>query len=619
MERLIMRFALIVLLLNAIIISTIAQTPAFPTAEGYGKYAKGGRGGKVVFVDNLQDYISYNNLETPVPGSFRWALTQYPGDSLTVIFRVSGTIQLKPYLMLSGTTVKNQNDIRCSRANLTIAGQTAPGEGIQIRNGKVNLGGSTDLIVRNVRFRIGELAEATPIYGYKVNGVARDTLAPVGSFLPGGSVGCENAVRVIFDHCDFGWSGEENLTMYDNRYTTCQWSIFHDALYNDGHGKGDRSYGSQTGGICATYHHNLWTNNKSRSPRLNGARTTNETNVFIEFFNNVVYNWGSANAAYGGDVNTGDRSHTCNFVGNYYKPGPATASGSKYFFTNYIVSGANIPKWHLTGNIMEGYPALNSDNWSGFTWKWSGTAGTVLPTKATASSDTMLLPPSKVIKYPVTDSTWVGYTPYKMSVIQNANDAYNDILLKAGTVNRDSVEHRIIREVKNGTATFKASLGTWGIIDKSYNAEGYLTYATALAPTDTDNDGMPDTWETANNLDTNNPDDRNLKTSEGYTALEVYLAGLMGETIAHNFISAVNEVRSFKACIIPTSVKNCFQVISDKPLQSAKITDLSGKQLISCSLTKNNAVDISNLSKGCYLVQIRNFSGDTQQFKIIKE
>lgn len=616
MKRNQINFVLALLFFAAVSIFVNAQTPAFPTAEGYGKYAKGGRGGKVVFVDNLKDYISYNSIETAIPGSFRWALTQYPGDSITIIFRVSGTIQLKPYLILSGTTVKNQNDIRCSRTNLTIAGQTAPGEGIQIRNGKVNLGGCTNLVVRNLRFRIGELAEPAPIYGYKVGGVAKDTLAPVGSFLPGGSVGCENAVNVIFDHCDFGWSGEENLTMYDNRYTTLQWSILHDALYNDGHGKGDRSYGSQTGGICATYHHNLWTNNKTRSPRLNGARTDNETNVFIEFINNLVYNWGSANAAYGGDIlATGTRSHTCNFVGNYYKPGPATPTGTYYFFTNYINTGASsIPQWYLSGNIMEGSSTLNANNWSGFTWKWS-TTGTTLPTKATSGSDTLLLPPASVVY----NSAWVKYIPYKLSVIQTATDAYNDIVSKVGTVNRDSVERRIIREVKNKTATFKASLGSWGIIDKSYDAEGYLAYSTAVAPTDTDNDGMPDAWEAANGLNPNNPDDRNMRTSEGYTALEVYLASLMGENIAHNFIAAVKEVKSFNATIVPTVVKKKFQVICDTPLQSAEILDLAGKQLMISSISENNSVDISNLTKGCYLVQIKNLSGDIHQFKIVKD
>jgi len=614
MKRIKTHLMLTMLFLTAVTTSVNSQTPAFPTAEGYGKYATGGRGGKVVFVDNLQDYISYNSLETPIPGSLRWALTQYSGEPLTVLFRVSGVIQLKPYLTISGTTVTNRNDIRCSRANLTIAGQSAPGEGICIRNSKLNLGGATNLIIRNIRFRIGELAVATPMYGYKLNNIARDTLAPVGSFLPGGSVGCENAVSVIFDHCNFGWSGEENLTFYDNRYTTIQWSIFHDALYDDGHGKGVRGYGSQTGGINATYHHNLWTNNQSRSPRLNGARTDNETNVFIEFINNVVYNWGSSGAAYGGDVNVGDRSHTCNFIGNYYKPGLATSS-TKTFFTNYIVAGANVPKWFLSGNIMEGYATINSNNWNAFTWKWSGAAGSVpLPTKATASSDTLLLPSSKVVY----NSVWVGYTPYKTNV-QSATDAFTTVLSKVGTINRDSVERRVIREVKNGTSTFKASLGSWGIIDKSSNAEGYIPYVTAVAPTDTDNDGMPDTWELANGLDPNNAEDRNLKTPEGYTALEVYLASLMGENIAHSFTTAVQVVKSFNASIVPTIVKKKFQVISDKPLQSAKVFDLTGKQVLFRSLSGSNSVDISNLTVGCYLVQIKNDSGDTQQFKIIKE
>jgi len=575
-------FMLILLFLAEVSTFVNSQTPAFPTAEGYGKYAKGGRGGKVVFVDNLQDYIAYNNTETPIPGSFRWALTQYPGDSITIIFRVSGIIKLKPLLATSGSTVTNRNEIRCTRAKMTIAGQTAPGEGIVIRNGRVNLGGCTDLVIRNMRFRVGENAADS-------------------TFLPGGSV---------------DWSGEENLTFYDNRYTTVQWTIFHDALYDDGHGKGNRSYGSQTGGICATYHHNLWTNNESRSPRLNGARTDNETNVFIEFINNVVYNWGSRNAAYGGDiVASGTRSHTCNFIGNYYKPGPGTPTGTYYFFTNYINTGASsIPQWYLSGNIMEGSASLNSNNWNGFTWKWS-TAGSTLPTKATAGSDVMLLPPASVIY----NGTWVGYTPYKTN-IQTATDAYNATLAKVGTVNRDSVERRIIREVTNGTATFKASLGSWGIIDKSYNAEGYRPYAASVAPTDTDNDGMPDVWEVANGLDPNNPEDRNLRTPEGYTALEVYLASLMGESIAHNFTTtAVQEVKSFNASIVPTTVTKSFQVISDNPLQSVKIFDLTGKLVMLSSLTENNSVDISNLTKGVYLVQIKNGSGDIQQFKIIKK
>ncbi|MDD3321054.1 MAG: pectate lyase [Paludibacter sp.] len=485
---------------------SFSQTPAFPTAEGYGKYAAGGRGGQVVFVENLDDYIAYNNIQTPIPGSFRWALTQYPGQPLTVIFRVSGTIKLKPYIV-SG---KNQNDIRCQRPNLTIAGQTAPGEGICIRNSKVNLGGSVDLIVRNMRFRIGENAADS-------------------TFIPGGSIGIENATNLILDHCVFGWSGEENITMYDNRFSTVQWSVMHEGLYDDGHGKGNRSYGGQCGGVNATWHHNLFAHNYSRSPRLNGARTNNEVKVFIEFINNVNYNWGRSGAAYGGESFPGvTRSHTCNYVGNYFKPGPAT-DGNKVFFNVNIVADANFPKWYVAGNKMVGSTALDADNWAGMTISWNK-AGTIADIK----SDTLLLPPSNI----VSGGKWIEYAPYKIN-IQTADEAFQSVLDKSGTINRDSVERRVIREVKTGTAIYKASLGRWGIIDKSFDAEGFMKYADVQAPVDNDRDGMADEWELANGLNPVVPDDRNMTTADGYTALEVYLNSLMGEDIPHNFVSGL--------------------------------------------------------------------------------
>lgn len=566
-----------------------SQTPAFPTAEGYGKYATGGRGGKVVFVENLDDYIAYNNLEEPIPGSFRWALKQYPGEPLTIIFRVSGTIQLKPYIV-SG---RNQNDIRSSRPNLTIAGQTAPGEGITIRNSKVNLGGSIDLIVRNVRFRIGENAAD-------------------GTFIPGGSVGCENALRVIFDRCVFGWSGEENITMYDNRFTTVQWSIIHEGLYDDGHGKGSRSYGGQFGGVNATWHHNLLAHNNSRSPRLNGARTDTETRVFIEFINNVNYNWGSSGAPYGGDLALGStRSHTSNFVGNYYKPGPATPS-TKYFFSNYYVNGTTYPKWHLAGNFMEGSPSATSDNWSAFQIRWSDTAGTYLPTKSDLASDTILYPPRNLTYQAV----WVGYDPYKIN-IETAVTAYQSVLEKAGTVNRDSVERRIIRETKAGTATFTASLGKAGIIDKSANAEGYLEYPKVEPPVDTDRDGMPDAWELANGLNPNDPEDRNILTPDGYTALEVYLNGLMGEYIVPNF-TGLSEAKATVFSLYPTKANDKLHIKSELPLESASILSMNGEVMAVESLKENPAVDVSKLKTGLYLLSVSSKSKLTEYHKFIK-
>lgn len=598
----------LVLVLIFIFCSTAlqAQTPAFPTAEGYGKFSTGGRGGKVVFVENLDDYIAYNSLETPIPGSFRWALTQYPGEPLTIIFKVSGTIILKPYLQLSGTSVKNQNDIRSSRAKLTIAGQSAPGEGIVIRNGKVNLGGSVDLIVRNVRFRIGDTADQTPIYGYKVDGVAKDTLAPAGSFLPGGSMGCENALRAIFDHCVFGWSGEENITMYDNRFTTVQWSVMHEGLYDDGHGKGNRSYGGQCGGASATWHHNLFAHNYSRSPRLNGARTDNEVKVFIEFINNVNYNWGRSGAPYGGECYAGTaRSHTANFVGNYYKPGPGTDS-NRLFFNLTIVSGANNPQWYVAGNTMEGSSALTASNWDGFANK-----PTVL---STIKSDTLLFPPLANIY----SGAWIGYDPYKIN-IETAENAYESVAAKVGTVNRDSVERRIIRELKTGTSIFKASQGKWGIIDKSYDAEGFLSYPAAEAPVDNDRDGMADVWETANGLNPNDDSDRNLLTVEGYTALEVYLNSLMGEIIPAVFITAVDEVTTSKISLYPTLVTGTFIINSESPILSVDIFSTNGIKAITTFQTENNTVDASVLSAGYYIAKVKTQNKETQYLKFVKK
>lgn len=564
----------------------ISQTPAFPTAEGYGKFAKGGRGGKVVFVENLEDYVAYNNLEPEIPGSFRWALKQYSGEPLTIIFRVSGTIMLKPYIV-SG---KNQNDIRSSRANLTIAGQTAPGEGICFRNSKVNLGGSTDLIVRNVRFRIGENAIDS-------------------TFIPGGSVGCENALRVIFDHCVFGWSGEENITMYDNRYTTTQWCVMHEGLYDDGHGKGNRSYGGQCGGINATWHHNLFAHNYSRSPRLNGARTDNETKVFIEFINNLNYNWGRQGAPYGGELFAGTlRSHTANFVNNYYKPGPGTDASRIFFNVGTLIVGANTPQWFVSGNIMEGNSTYNSDNWKGFSVDYSTTG----LTQTNIKSDTLLKPPAANVYL----GQWIGYEPYKIS-IESASEAYNSVVNKVGTINRDSVERRIIREVKTGTATFKASQGKWGIIDKSYNVEGYLTYSNATPPTDDDRDGMADIWEIENNLNPANAEDRNLITPEGYTALEVYLASLMGEFIPHSF-TGLNDVKQLPITLFPSPASDKLHLKSDLELKNAVIYTVNGQKLQTVSLQNLHSIDISKLSKGNYILSVTTVSEEKTNLKFIK-
>jgi pectate lyase len=184
-------FGIVILIFG---LNGFSQQLAFPGAEGFGAYSKGGRGGKVVEVTNLLD-----DAEGAIEGSLRWAFKQSVAEPTTIVFRVSGVINL--VAELKGKFPKG----------LTIAGQTAPGDGICIRGNKVNLGGSSNLILRYLRFRMG--------------------LNEDGTFIKGGSIGIENANNVIIDHCTFGWSGEENMTMYDNDSTTVQWCIIHEGLF----------------------------------------------------------------------------------------------------------------------------------------------------------------------------------------------------------------------------------------------------------------------------------------------------------------------------------------------------------------------------------------------------
>ena len=266
------------------------QLPAFPGAEGFGKYTSGGRGGKVVYVTTLADDA---NGETE--GSLRWAMKQYPDEPLTVCFAITGEIKL----------VK---DLRINRKDYTWAGQTAPGVGIVITHNKVNFGGSENFIIRNIRFRVGNEDAA-------------------GNFLNANAVGAENCSHFIFDHCDFGWSSEENMNAFDSHFFTIQYCIVHEGLYNGGNPKGKRGYGCQWGGSPATYHHNLLTNNLKRSCRFNGARN-NDNVVYIDYINNVVYNYeGGSNGCYGGECNSKiteyngkNAAHEVNFINNYYKP-----------------------------------------------------------------------------------------------------------------------------------------------------------------------------------------------------------------------------------------------------------------------------------------------------------
>ena len=465
-------------------VSSWAQTLAFPTAEGFGKYASGGRGGKVVEVTNLNDSGE---------GSLRWALTEAGRENATIVFRVSGIINIGP-----NPQRKGERSIRAKLKNVTIAGQTAPGEGILLRGGKLNLGGSENVIIRNIRSRLGTIGD--PTKSKKEN------------FIEGGAIGIENARNIIIDHCCFGWSGEENVTMYDNHFTTMQWCIIHEGLHDAGHKKGVRGYGCQWGGSPATFHHNLLVHNDSRSARINGASNPNgDRNVFLEYQNNVNYNWGRRNSCYGGENEAGEGStHECNFVGNYYKPGPAHPDNNVFIELSQARKGKQLTspsRWFINGNVMEGVPSR--DNWALIS---NRTGFTISQQKSTQR-----LQPAEYQSY--------------LTKAESAKKACKKVLAKAGTIRRDAVECRIIDDVRSGQPRYQGlSAHKPGIIDAPADAEGWPQYAAAEPVVDNDHDGMADDWERAHGLSPDNPDDRNdIISRAGYTALEVYLNSLMGE------------------------------------------------------------------------------------------
>lgn len=467
---------------------------AFPGAEGFGKYTSGGRGGKVVYVTTLADDA---NGETV--GSLRWALKQYPDTPLTVCFAVSGEIRL----------VK---DLRVNRKNYTIAGQTAPGIGIVITHNKVNLGGSENFIVRNIRFRVGQ----KNVYG--------DTIAT-------NAFGAENSSHFIIDHCDFGWSLEENMNTYDGHFFTVQYCIVHEGLYKAGHPKGARGYGCQWGGSPASYHHNLLAHNNGRSCRFNGARN-NDRVVYLDYINNVNFNYfGGSSGCHGGENTCDDKyyngknsGHEVNFVNNYYIKGPNTTNTRLFLVADEKRSSGDPSKgpsqWYVAGNIFDGEPNATNDNWSAVTIKKYS--------KEEARVDTLIRTKTPYWDCNADSTEFSGLYDfdsyaYAASDFQNASDAYQTVLDTVGCFPRDHVENRLIRETRDNTYTYTGSnAGKKGIIDLESDAEGFYDYPQMAALVDTDQDGMPDEWESANGCDPNTPDN-NVRHASGYTMLEMYL------------------------------------------------------------------------------------------------
>lgn len=440
--------------------NAFSQQIAFPGAEGFGKYATGGRGGKVTAVTNLNDSGD---------GSLRSALEQFPGEALTIIFKVSGIIEL-------------QSKIQIKRSNLTIAGQTAPGDGICLKghsfilNGASHKGNEGNIIIRFIRSRPGGTLKSG-LYGFDM----------------------ENCHDVIVDHCSFSWANEECAAMYDTKNTSVQWCIVSEGLYNAGHMKGKRSFGGVWGGQYASYHHNLIAHLNNRAIRFNGARA-HDTIALIDYRNNVIYNWGNANACYGGEVNIDGALSQVNIVNNYYKPGPAASAELKFIHASYQKEySKGTGEWFVSGNIMEGDRFLTKKNKRGIDLAEAG-----FPRNAISEKEFFVSVPLPK---------------------QTANSAYEQVLQFAGAYlpKRDAVDERVINETKNGTATGKGVYGKPGIIDFPIVVGGWPIYDNAISPTDTDEDGVPDAWETKNGLNPNDANDGNKVGADGFTMLEKYL------------------------------------------------------------------------------------------------
>jgi hypothetical protein len=419
------------------------RAPAFPGAEGFGKYAKGGRGGKIMPVTNLND---------AGPGSFRAACTA-EGPRI-IVFRVSGTISL-------------ESQIKIENPYITIAGQTAPGDGICVRNHGVKCN-THDVIIRYIRFRPGD-----------ESGIEYDGFSGQGD-------------QIIIDHCSVSWGIDETFSINKASNLTVQWCMVTESLYNSIHKKGHHGYGGLWGGPGGSWHHNILAHHTSRNPRASG----NKESGLMDFRNNVIYNWGF-NSAYGGEL------WPRNWVNNYYKYGPATERKVKHrIFLQADARG----RMFADGNFVWGFPDITKNNWAGgINFSEDGDA-----TESTLKANVPFL-----------------VAPVRT---QPAEEAFELVLRNAGTsLSRDAVDARIVNEIRSGTAQYGSTYGGGrkGIIDSQSDVGGWPELKSAPAPPDTDVDGMPDEWEDQHGLDSNSSADGPIdQDGDGYTNVEEYLNSL---------------------------------------------------------------------------------------------
>ena len=439
-----------------------AAIPAFPGAWGGGMFTTGGRGGKVIAVTNLND---------SGPGSLRAAL-EAEGPRI-VVFRVAGTIKVN-------------GDLNINHPDITIAGQSAPGDGICIA-GTLNIN-THNVIMRHLRVR----------RGVPVGGQGDD------------NIGGNPHHHIIIDHCSTSWGMDENISLYRHmrpsidgktqikdpaKNITIQWTISSEALDARGH-----AFGGTWGGNPSTFHHNLFASNTARNPSIGMSGP-------FDFRYNVVFNWRHRT------IDGGDETSMINLINNYFKPGPASnenmrsviarieqrsmySPGSAWAEGGWYPKEANRPgKWYVAGNIMHGSEEVTRNNWAG------------------------MRGPENLARVNTPFEGW-PVAPH-----QTADAAFESVLAKAGATlpKRDAVDTRVVEMVRTGKPMTKT-----GIIKDVSEVGGYpnLTYDPAKVPADSDGDGMPDEWEIKYNLNPKDPKDGVIDSDgDGYTNVEEYLNG----------------------------------------------------------------------------------------------
>ncbi len=453
---------------------------AFPGADGGGRYTTGGQGGNIYVVTSLED-----DIVDPKIGTLRYGI-QTTGKRI-IVFNVAGRIDLK-------------GDLSIRSGSVTILGQSAPGDGICL-SGYPLIVRANNVIIRFLRFRMGDL-----------NSREADAL----TIEKGHS-------NIIVDHCSCSWSTDECLSIYGVENATVQYCIVSESLNNSVHAKGAHGYAGIWGGKNTSFHHNLLAHHSSRMPRFDHDYVTEANVAPTDFINNVVYNWKS-NSAYGGESRkSSGNQRQYNFIANYYKPGPATKSGVKARLLNPTTKCGNcgssvVPgKFYVVNNTMYGSSTVTADNWSG-----------VYPDESSKKEQCK------------SDARFTF--DYCMKNEQTAQQAFDAVLAKVGcSLKRDTVDARIVEEVRTGTYTYEGSnRGTdvkqsdWslcGLIDTPDDVGGWPEYTgTKDFSLDTDKDGMPNEWETLHGLDPEDPKDARATTlSKPYLNLEVYL----NDIVAH--------------------------------------------------------------------------------------